>query len=156
MDRFIFEESLQVSNFRGRSEDLLHLLNDLLVSLELVDLGILLGVDHKLEEDGFIFIINVLRNHVVLSFIAVLGEEFLHVGSEGGWDPEVVLVAMFLLEVLFNGFSEFPDHELDESLRLESSFGNLLAFHLFLFLLNLGLFWFLVRNDGETSGKSRG
>ena len=83
LDRLVLEESLKVSNLRGGSENLVHLVNDLSVAFILINVGVLFGVYDKFEEDSLIFVINMFWDHIVLSFARVSGEELFNVSSKG-------------------------------------------------------------------------
>lgn len=129
---------------------MIHLVNNLFVSLKLVNLRVLLCINNQFKEDCFVLIVNIFWDHVILSLWAMSSEKLLNISPQSGWDPKIVLISVDFLEVLFDCLSEFPQNEFDKSLSFESTFTILL-----LFFLNLGLLWFLNRDYRERSSKGR-
>ena len=121
LDSLVHEESMQISYLRSSSENLVHFFNNLLVSFHLSFRTVLFGVDYELEQDGFLLLVLIFRDHVILSRTAVSREELFHVLPKSLGYPEVVLFAMDFLEVLFDCLSEPPHHKFDESFGFKTN-----------------------------------
>ena len=117
----ISEKPDQISDFGCFSKYLVHLFYNLLVAFELVDVRILFGVNHQFEKNGLVLVVNTLWNHVIFPFWRVFGEKFFHILPQRGGNPEVVLFAVNLLKVAFNGLSELSENKFYEGLSFESN-----------------------------------